>query len=142
MRRYLIAVDGSENSLRAVRYLIAERDDWREPPQLLLVHVHPPVVSGAVKTFLSAEQVNHYYFEESEKALSAARDLLAASGAVFEHVALVGDVAEKVARIARHRHCTQIVMGTRGLGSVSGLLLGSVATKVLHFSPVPVLLVK
>jgi len=32
--------------------------------------------------------------------------------------------------------------GTRGLGSVSNLVLGSVATKVIHLSPVPVLLVK
>ena len=35
-----------------------------------------------------------------------------------------------------------ISRGTRGLGSVSNLVLGSVATKVLHLSPVPVLLVK
>jgi nucleotide-binding universal stress UspA family protein len=33
-------------------------------------------------------------------------------------------------------------MGTRGMGSVSNLLLGSVATKVIHLAPVPVLLVK
>ena len=32
-------------------------------------------------------------------------------------------------------------MGTRGLGSISGLLLGSVATKVLHLVKVPVTLV-
>jgi nucleotide-binding universal stress UspA family protein len=33
-------------------------------------------------------------------------------------------------------------MGTRGLGRVSGLLLGSVATKVLHLTKVPVTLAK
>ena len=36
----------------------------------------------------------------------------------------------------------QILMGTRGLGSVSSLLLGSVATKVIHLTDVPLLLVK
>jgi nucleotide-binding universal stress UspA family protein len=35
-----------------------------------------------------------------------------------------------------------VVMGTRGLGAVTGMLLGSVATKVIHLSDVPVLLVK
>jgi nucleotide-binding universal stress UspA family protein len=35
-----------------------------------------------------------------------------------------------------------IVMGTRGLGGVRGLLLGSVATQLLHLTDVPVTLVK
>jgi nucleotide-binding universal stress UspA family protein len=33
-------------------------------------------------------------------------------------------------------------MGARGLGSVAGLLLGSVATKVVKLSTMPVLVVK
>ncbi|MCE9642399.1 MAG: universal stress protein, partial [Betaproteobacteria bacterium] len=36
----------------------------------------------------------------------------------------------------------QIVMGTRGAGAVANMVLGSVATKVLHLVEVPVLLVK
>jgi nucleotide-binding universal stress UspA family protein len=44
-------------------------------------------------------------------------------------------------------NCDQVIMGTRGLGSsgiaaISGLLLGSIATKVLHLVDVPVTLVK
>jgi nucleotide-binding universal stress UspA family protein len=33
-------------------------------------------------------------------------------------------------------------MGCRGLGSVSGLVLGSVATKALHLTDVPVTLIR
>ncbi|MCJ9712965.1 universal stress protein, partial [Bordetella hinzii] len=40
------------------------------------------------------------------------------------------------------KQCDRIVMGTRGLGAVGGLVLGSVAQKVIHLSPVPVTLVK
>ena len=50
--------------------------------------------------------------------------------------------AEVICRYAKEKGCDQIFMGTRGLGSVSSLVLGSVATKVIHLSPVPVLLVK
>ncbi|MFN0302201.1 MAG: universal stress protein, partial [Burkholderiales bacterium] len=39
-------------------------------------------------------------------------------------------------------HISEVVMGTRGLGSVSGLVLGSVATKIIHLVDVPVTLVK
>ena len=49
--------------------------------------------------------------------------------------------APSIARLATTHHCEMIVMGTRGMGAVASLILGSVATKVLHLSPLPVLLV-
>jgi nucleotide-binding universal stress UspA family protein len=142
MRKVLIAVDGSENSLRAVRHLIAEKDVYREPLSVVLINVQPPVVSGAVKTFLTQDQIENYYREEGESALARARDLLAAAGISAEHHILVGDVAQTIARVAKEQRCAQIVMGTRGLGTVSGMLLGSVATKVIHLADVPVVLLK
>jgi len=59
----------------------------------------------------------------------------------------VGDVAQTIARFVRELFCDQVIMGTRGLGSgaiaaLSGLLLGSIATKVLYLVDVPVTLVK
>ncbi len=54
----------------------------------------------------------------------------------------VGGEADVICQYAREKGCDQIFMGTRGLGSVSNRVLGSVATKVFHLSPVPVLLVK
>ncbi|HEX9811647.1 MAG TPA: universal stress protein [Burkholderiales bacterium] len=48
----------------------------------------------------------------------------------------------KRSQYAREKRCDQIYIGTRGLGPITGMLLGSVTTKVLHLSDVPVLLVK
>jgi len=142
MRKALIAVDGSENSLRAVRHVIAEKDIYREPLSAVLINVQPPVVSGAVKMFLKSDQIEHYYREQGEAAIAGARDLLAAAGILAEHRILVGDVAQTIVRVAKEQGCAQIVMGTRGRGSVSGILLGSVATKVIALSDLPVLLLK
>jgi nucleotide-binding universal stress UspA family protein len=47
-----------------------------------------------------------------------------------------------LAKHAESKGCDLIYMGTRGLNAMSGLLLGSVATRVLHLAKMPVVLVK
>ena len=54
----------------------------------------------------------------------------------------LGVIATMIDHVAREEQVTQIIMGTRGLGTVSGLILGSVSTQVLHLADVPVTLVK
>lgn len=53
-----------------------------------------------------------------------------------------GDPAETITEFARAQQCNIIVIGTRGLGVIKNLLLGSVASKVLHLTEIPILLVK
>ena len=74
-----------------------------------------------------------------------ALDLVGAAGDAVagraEHV-LVGDVAPTIVEHANRTGCDMICMGTRGMTAMSGLVMGSVATRVLHLARVPVLLVK
>jgi len=53
-----------------------------------------------------------------------------------------GSIAATIDRVAREEHVEHIIMGTRGLGGVRGLLLGSIATQLLHLADAPVTLVK
>ena len=55
---------------------------------------------------------------------------------------IVGEVVSELVEAARKLGCTLIVMGTRGMGSLGSLVLGSVASHVVHEAPLPVLLVK
>jgi nucleotide-binding universal stress UspA family protein len=55
---------------------------------------------------------------------------------------LVGPIAETIVGHAKKLKADLIFVGTRGMTATANALLGSVATKVLHISPVPVLLVK
>ena len=86
--------------------------------------------------------LQQFYQDEGLAALKSARDRLDAARIPYTFHIGIGEPAEIIAQYAREKECDQIIMGTRGLGSVGGLLLGSVAMKVLHLASVPVLLVK
>ena len=68
--------------------------------------------------------------------------VLQLAGLRYTAESLFGPVAETLVRRADELGCTGIVMGTRGMGAVGNLLLGSVATKVVHLTRLPVTLVK
>jgi nucleotide-binding universal stress UspA family protein len=137
--KILLAVDSSKPSLDAVDFLVRHFADYREPPQVQLVTVHLPVpkVPGLVKA-----QVTKYYEEEGEACLAPARKKLDAAGIAYDNVVLVGQVAESLVKHAQEKRCDVLCIGTRGMSATANVLLGSTATKVLHLSPIPVLLVK
>jgi nucleotide-binding universal stress UspA family protein len=138
----LLPVDGSENSLRAVHQVIAMKEQYRDPISVNLLNVQMQVVSGAVKMFISQQQLNDYYREEGVKALATARALLDQAGIDYQHHIGVGEIAATIVSYAKDKHCQQIVIGSRGGGGFSGALLGSTAIRVVQLADVPVLLVK
>jgi nucleotide-binding universal stress UspA family protein len=140
MFKILVPVDGSDNALRAVERAVSLVRD-RKPFELHLLNVQPPV-SGSVTTFVGSAAVKDYHREEGEKAMATARALLERQGIPYKQHVTVGPAGESVAGFARQLGCEQIVMGTRGLGAISGALLGSVSTDVIRHSDVPVTLVK
>ena len=80
--------------------------------------------------------------ERAREVLQWPADQLQEEGITHKEHTALGNVAEQVSSVARQLQCDTVVMGTRGLGSFTGLLMGSVATRVVHEVPVPVLLVK
>ena len=141
MLRILVPVDGSEHALHAVSQAQRFAANSKEAVEVHLLNVQPAIVSGRAQAVVGRGAVEGYYREEGEKALAPARALLEKAGSSFrEHIG-VGPIAETIVSYVREQHCEQVFMGTRGLGAVSGLLLGSVATQVLHQAAVPVTLV-
>jgi len=140
--KILLPVDGSENSLRAVQHVIAMKEQYSDPIEVHLLNVQLPVASGAVKMFISQQQLNDFYRDEGMAALKEARALLDQAGVSYQHHIGVGDLAGTITSYAKDKQCRQIVIGTRGRGSFAGALLGSVATKVVHLADIPVLLIK
>jgi len=142
MFKVLIAVDGSESADRAVGHVLQLAKNSREPLEAHVLNVQPPVTFGDIRKFVSQEVLNAYYHDEGMKTLAATRKQLDQSAVAHTYHIGVGPVAETITNYAREHGCSQIVMGSRGLSTISNLLVGSVASKVLYLADVPVTLVK
>ena len=141
--KILLAVDGSKPSLDAVDLLVEHADWYRSRPEVELVTVHLPVpkVPG-MSAVLAKSGIQRYYQDEGAERLAAARRKLEAARIRYSAHILVGPVAESLVKHAKARRCDVIYIGTRGMTGAAAALMGSTASKVLHISPIPVLLVK
>jgi nucleotide-binding universal stress UspA family protein len=140
--KILCAVDGSPNSHASVAMLAKRLDIFRERPQLTLVYVHPPLPYKHAVAWAGKAAVAGYYTEESDAALADAMKTLAGLGIEFVVEKHVGDPSDELVRVAAAGGYDLLVMGTHGHGALANLVLGSVATKVLAKSKVPVLFLR
>jgi nucleotide-binding universal stress UspA family protein len=136
----LVPVDGSPASLRAVDFAIkmASRTQGTSLVLLNVQNMSAMAIAGAAMGGDLEETAS----QASARALGEAVEKSEAAGAVFKTLVKTGQAAETIAQVAREEDIQHIVMGTRGLGSIQGLLMGSVATKVIHLAEVPITLIK
>lgn len=142
MYKILVAIDGSDNAQRALQYAVHTAKDHKSASVHLLT-VHPePIVHGAITVYFDRDKLKQIYRERGEALLQRAAASVSTSGVPCTQEMVFGDVAQSIARRADELDCDVIVMGTRGLGALGSLVLGSVATKVVHLTQRPATLVK
>ena len=141
MTKVLVPVDGSVNALHALDLVIESIKDGRSL-EVHLLNVQPQILSGHARMYLKKDLIDEYYQEEAEKALKPAQEKLDQAGIKYVASHQVGNIPDVIAKYVKAKGCKLVVMGTRGLGSMHSMVLGSVATKVLHQVEVPVTLVK
>jgi len=141
--KVLVPVDGSPASIHAVKLAI---DQVKTLPgaSLVIVNVQNPATLSLADGvgIMPPEWIEQ---EEVRAATEALQDAVAAcreAGVAYVTRSERGSIAATIDRVAREEHVEHIIMGTRGLGGVRGLLLGSIATQLLHLADAPVTLVK
>ena len=134
--KILLAVDGSEYTARMLDYIGAHKE-WANAGHAFTVFNAVLPVPHRAAAFAGPDLVHTYYEDEARVVLQPVRAALAARGieAAFAHK--VGHPADEIAAFAEHGKFDLLVMG-----SLSNLVLGSVAMKVLARCTVPVLLVR
>jgi nucleotide-binding universal stress UspA family protein len=137
-RNILVAVDGSADADRALDQAIALAED--QHALLTLVSVIPPRTGLSSLTPAAAAAAAECFGPAIYERIL--RDAVARvpGDLGVRTVLLTGHPARRIVERAREGGHDLIVMGSRGLGRISGALLGSVSQEVVHLSPVPVLL--
>ena len=143
MQRVLAAVDGSMPSLRAVAFAADLASKYSA--ELIILTVGPALsvkLTSELEEHIDAP-LNEWRSADAEGMLAGARLEAEAQGAkqIFTQSS-IGDAAEEIIGVAKDKKADLIVVGSRGLGRLAGLLLGSVAQKVLAHAACPVLIVR
>lgn len=139
--KILAAVDGSPYTKRMLAYLAAH-DEWLGPNHdYTLLHAVPAVPSRAA-VVLEKETLKSYYDDMAEKVFKPIRTFFTRQGLTARYVTKVGPAAEVISEAARKGKYDLLILGSHGHSTLTNLVMGSVATKVLANCDTPALLIR
>ncbi|MDX9994975.1 MAG: universal stress protein [Rhodocyclaceae bacterium] len=139
--KILLPVDGSEHAVRAARHVVASVHSCTDY-RILLLNVQEPIDAPEIRSHMRASEIEAMQETRGGDAMAPVREVLDKAGLAYTPTVLIGPIAETIAKFAAEQGCEKIVMGTRGLGAVAGVLMGSVTTRLLSLTTLPVTLVK
>ena len=139
--KILVAVDGSPTTKRMLAYLAAH-DEWLGDHHEYTVLTVVPAVPPRAAAVLERDVLRSYYNDEAEKVFKPIRTFFARQGLKAEFVDKSGPAAETIAAFADKGKFDLLVMGSHGHGTLTNLVVGSVATKVLAHAGTPVLVIR
>ncbi len=141
MLKILIAVDGSELSLDAVRYALSLLQQGLRA-RLLLANVQESATLYEVVVAHDPLVLQEVSQEAGSHQLAAAQQLVSAAGVAFESVVESGDPANMLLDIVEREACGAVILGAKGHGNLRGALMGSVSQQMVQDCRVPVTVVK
>lgn len=140
--KILVPVDGSPYTKRMLAYLAAH-DEWLGGAHEYTILHSVPAVPPRAAAVIDRETLKSYYEDEGEKVLKPIRAFFAKKKDLKVSFATKsGAAADNIVAAAEKGKFDLVMMGSHGHGSLGNLVMGSVATKVLAHSKVPVLLVR
>ncbi len=133
-KKLLVPMDGSRSALKSLKWAAKPRDGL-----LLVLNVQPAI---SPSRFVSKGMIAEHQRRSADEALAPARALLKRLGTNARTYTAIGDPAATIVAFANKHRCSAIVMGSRGQGGIAGIMLGSVASKVIQLAKCPVTIIK
>ena len=146
MKRILAAVDGSEAAIRALDFAIKLAAETQAELVILTVAEELYVGDGALEQFARSEHLGSAWADLTEASakhiLSTAETRVAScQGLRWRAEWRMGYPAGEIIRFAKEQACDLVVAGHVGRSRLLGVLLGSVAFKLVTLCPCPVTIV-
>lgn len=137
IKKILVPLDGSKNSFRGLDEAIyLARQCHATVTATYVIPIYPRNLADAIMPY----QI--HLTKEAKKYMSSAKLRAAKQGVLLKSKIIYGSPSSEIPDMAKNNKFDLIVIGSRGMGSVKELFLGSTSNYVLHKSPIPVLIVK
>jgi nucleotide-binding universal stress UspA family protein len=140
MNRILVATDGSQSAAEAVEFGIELAAEHQA--ELIFVHVVPELDLIPATVFSIGGAFPHEPSTEDRALLEDAAAVAEAHGVLCTTALLRGETVDEIVAYADSHDVDLIVVGSRGHGTISTALLGSVSRGILQESMRPVLVVR
>ena len=139
-KKILLAIDGSDNARRAAESAIG-LIKLIEGSSLTVTYIspNPPSQTRLVKADFD---VHSLLIEDANNISKSTLEMIKESGVNYDLEVAIGDPATEILKIREKVNAGLIIVGSRGLGSLSGVVLGSVSQKIAHHAHCPVMIVK
>ena len=140
-QKILLPTDGSEHAEKTIQYAVSLAKATGATI-VALYAFNPPLSLRSQRGAAMMEEFRTSLEAEAKDIIAEVAERLAKEGLNVTAMAVEGSPAEAILRAAEDEKPDVIVMGSRGSGSLPGLILGGVAEKVVRYSPVTVTVVK
>lgn len=137
--KLLLAVDGSKHALHAAK-VAGDMARAMNAERLRIVVAFAPIPSYLGEPNMQA--AIDARLSEADEILKAALRVVGKIPGEIHTELIEGSAAEAIIDVAETRESDLIVMGSRGWGTLAGLLVGSTSKKVVDHAPCPVLIVR
>ncbi|GAB6988589.1 universal stress protein [Paenibacillus pini] len=135
----LVPIDGSVHAERALNEAITLCQNSKTKIQLAILHVNPTIAMNEPPVGVDLEE---YVQEEDQEVVVEAKSRLLTTGIDYTSTSKNGDPAKVICGQAQEMNADLIIMGSRGLGLMSEMFIGSVSHSVVQHAHCPVMIVK
>jgi nucleotide-binding universal stress UspA family protein len=146
-KKILVPIDGSNHSLKALEYALDIAARYSALLHILISYTLTVETFNLIQRVIPRPVTASYENDVKEHNEKILFDAVQHAQTTHPHLTITqsivqGRPADKIVEVVKEGNFDLIVMGSRGIGGIKGVLLGSVADRVADHAECPVMIVK